>query len=38
MELGWEAEKGIDEMMASAWNWEKALAAKKSRDRNGTEQ
>lgn len=27
-ELGWKAEKGIDEMMASAWEWEKALAAK----------
>jgi UDP-glucose 4-epimerase len=24
-ELGWKAEKGIDEMMLSAWNWEKAL-------------
>jgi UDP-glucose 4-epimerase len=28
-ELGWKAEKGLDEMMLSAWNWEKALAAKK---------
>jgi UDP-glucose 4-epimerase len=28
-ELGWKAEKGIDEMNLSAWNWEKALAAKK---------
>ena len=27
-ELGWKAEKGLDEMMLSAWNWEKALAAK----------
>lgn len=27
-ELGWKAEKGIDEMMASAWKWEKALASK----------
>jgi UDP-glucose 4-epimerase len=27
-ELGWKAEKGIDEMMESAWEWEKALAAK----------
>ncbi|MCX6307438.1 MAG: UDP-glucose 4-epimerase GalE, partial [Bacteroidia bacterium] len=27
--LGWKAEKGLDEMMRSAWNWEKALAAKK---------
>jgi UDP-glucose 4-epimerase len=25
-ELGWKAEKGIDEMMRSAWNWELALA------------
>jgi UDP-glucose 4-epimerase len=24
-ELGWRAEKGIDEMMQSAWKWEKAL-------------
>ena len=24
-ELGWKAEKGIDEMMLSAWNWEKSL-------------
>jgi UDP-glucose 4-epimerase len=28
--LGWKAEKDLDEMMLSAWNWEKALAAKKS--------
>jgi UDP-glucose 4-epimerase len=27
-ELGWKAEKTLDEMMLSAWNWEKALAAK----------
>ncbi len=27
-ELGWKAEKGIDEMMESAWKWENALAAK----------
>ncbi len=27
-ELGWKAEKGIDEMMLSAWNWEKALQKK----------
>jgi len=27
-ELGWKAEKGIDEMMESAWKWEKALASK----------
>ena len=29
-ELGWKAEKGLDEMLLSAWNWEKALSAKKS--------
>jgi UDP-glucose 4-epimerase len=29
-ELGWKAEKTLDEMMLSAWNWEKALAAKKN--------
>ncbi len=23
-ELGWKSEKGLDEMMLSAWNWEKA--------------
>ncbi len=28
-ELGWKAELGMDEMMASAWKWEKALASKK---------
>jgi UDP-glucose 4-epimerase len=28
-ELGWKADKSLDEMMLSAWNWEKALAAKK---------
>ena len=22
--LGWKAEKGLDEMVLSAWNWEKA--------------
>ncbi len=27
-ELGWKAEKNVDEMMLSSWNWEKALAAK----------
>ena len=27
-ELGWKAELGLDEMMASAWKWEKALASK----------
>ncbi len=29
-ELGWKAEKGIDDMMLSAWNWE--LALKKSKE------
>lgn len=28
-ELGWKAEKGIDEMNLSAWKWELALAARK---------
>lgn len=28
-ELGWKAEKTLDEMMLSAWNWEKALKEKK---------
>ena len=28
-ELGWKAEKNVDEMMLSSWNWEKALASKK---------
>jgi len=28
-ELGWKAEKGIDEMNATAWKWELALDAKK---------
>jgi UDP-glucose 4-epimerase len=28
MELGWKAGKGIDEMMLTAWNWEKALNKK----------
>ena len=27
-ELGWKAEMSLDEMMASAWKWEKALAEK----------
>jgi len=27
-ELGWKAELGLDEMMASAWKWEKVLASK----------
>jgi len=25
-ELGWKAERDLDEMMLSAWNWEKAIA------------
>jgi len=24
-ELGWKAKRGLDEMMLSAWEWEKAL-------------
>lgn len=28
-ELGWKAEKNLDEMLLSAWNWEKAIAAEK---------
>lgn len=28
-ELGWKAEKSLDEMMLSAWKWEKALLDKK---------
>lgn len=28
-ELGWRAEKGIEEMMLSAWNWEKANSIRK---------
>ncbi|MFC2100229.1 UDP-glucose 4-epimerase GalE [Bacteroidota bacterium] len=27
-ELGWKAEKNLDDMMRSAWKWEKALAKK----------
>ena len=30
-ELGWKAEKEIDEMMASAWKWENALSYRKDR-------
>lgn len=30
-ELGWKAEKSVDEMMLSAWNWEKRLATLKSK-------
>lgn len=28
-ELGWKAQKTLDEMMLSAWHWEKALSSKK---------
>jgi UDP-glucose 4-epimerase len=28
-ELGWQAEKSLDEMMLSAWNWEKARSIKR---------
>ncbi len=28
IELGWKAEKSLDEMTASAWKWERALAKK----------
>ncbi len=28
-ELGWKAEKDLDDMTLSAWNWEKALAGQK---------
>lgn len=27
-ELGWKAEKGLDEMLASAWKWEQAIKKK----------
>jgi UDP-glucose 4-epimerase len=30
-ELGWKAEKGIEETLLSAWNWEKNIRAKKSK-------
>ncbi len=30
-ELGWKAEKGIEETLLSAWNWEKNIRSKKSR-------
>lgn len=30
-ELGWKAEKNIDDMMQSAWKWEKALASRQTR-------
>ncbi len=29
-ELGWKAEKGIEETLLSAWNWEKFIHSKKS--------
>ena len=29
LELGWRAEKSLDEMLLSAWKWEKELASKK---------
>jgi UDP-glucose 4-epimerase len=29
-ELGWKAEKSLDEMMISAWNWEKSLLEKEN--------
>jgi UDP-glucose 4-epimerase len=29
-ELGWKAEKDIDEMMLTAWEWEKSLAKRKA--------
>ena len=29
-ELGWKAEKGIEETLLSAWNWEKSIRMKKS--------
>ena len=29
IELGWKAGKTLDEMMLSAWKWEKALAGEK---------
>ncbi len=32
-ELGWKAEKGLDEMVLSAWNWEKALRDKRTNGR-----
>lgn len=28
-ELGWKAEKSLDEMMSSSWKWEKSLMSKK---------
>ena len=30
-ELGWKAEKGIEETLLSAWNWEENIRSKKSR-------
>lgn len=31
-ELGWKAEKGLDEMMRSAWEWEKALTRQRKEE------
>jgi UDP-glucose 4-epimerase len=28
-ELGWKAERGIEETLLSAWNWEKQIRSKK---------
>jgi UDP-glucose 4-epimerase len=28
-ELGWKAEKGVDEMLLSAWKWEERLRSQK---------
>ncbi|MBK6962607.1 MAG: UDP-glucose 4-epimerase GalE [Bacteroidales bacterium] len=33
-ELGWKAQKSLDEMMGSAWKWEQALADKKSSNKH----
>ena len=35
-ELGWKAEKGLDEMMASAWKWELAFRGKSQESRQKT--
>jgi len=31
-ELGWKADIGLDEMMDTAWKWEKTLAASKKKE------
>ncbi|MGM0611931.1 MAG: UDP-glucose 4-epimerase GalE [Bacteroidota bacterium] len=31
-ELGWKAEKDLEDMMRTAWNWEKALAGKNTEE------